>query len=227
MGIVDYAHTPDALKNVLATINEVCQGEERVITVFGCGGILIGAKRPEMARIAAAMSALVVLTSDNPRSELPDGDPRGDARRRCAFCMAPVVCSSMPIAARPTARQRAWRSPETSCSLARGTRTTRRSRRSTPSMRPCCVKPSSCSTDRCSTTSSIASISACPARACSATSRSARRWPCSSRCSSACGSAAASSGSFVGCRWARPCVTSASKDSSPSRARPPWAGSSS
>jgi UDP-N-acetylmuramoyl-L-alanyl-D-glutamate--2,6-diaminopimelate ligase len=71
MGIVDYAHTPDALKNVLATINEVCQGEERVITVFGCGGDRDRAKRPEMARIAAAMSALVVLTSDNPRSEDP------------------------------------------------------------------------------------------------------------------------------------------------------------
>ncbi|MBK7943994.1 MAG: UDP-N-acetylmuramoyl-L-alanyl-D-glutamate--2,6-diaminopimelate ligase [Flavobacteriales bacterium] len=71
MGIVDYAHTPDALKNVLSTINDVLGGEERVITVIGCGGDRDRAKRPEMARIASALSALVVLTSDNPRSEEP------------------------------------------------------------------------------------------------------------------------------------------------------------
>lgn len=71
LGIVDYAHTPDALKNVLETINEVCAHDERVITVVGCGGDRDRTKRPEMARIAAAMSATVVLTSDNPRSEDP------------------------------------------------------------------------------------------------------------------------------------------------------------
>jgi len=71
MGIVDYAHTPDALKNVLGTINDVLGGDERVITVIGCGGDRDRAKRPEMARIATALSALVVLTSDNPRSEEP------------------------------------------------------------------------------------------------------------------------------------------------------------
>ena len=71
LGIVDYAHTPDALKNVLGTINELCLGDERVITVIGCGGDRDRAKRPEMARIATAMSAMVVLTSDNPRSEEP------------------------------------------------------------------------------------------------------------------------------------------------------------
>jgi UDP-N-acetylmuramoyl-L-alanyl-D-glutamate--2,6-diaminopimelate ligase len=71
MGIVDYAHTPDALKNVLSTINAVLAGEERVITVIGCGGDRDRAKRPEMARIATALSALTVLTSDNPRSEEP------------------------------------------------------------------------------------------------------------------------------------------------------------
>ena len=72
IGIVDYAHTPDALKNVLATINEVCGGTQRVITVVGCGGDRDRTKRPIMARIAAEMSHTVVLTSDNPRSEDPN-----------------------------------------------------------------------------------------------------------------------------------------------------------
>lgn len=71
MGIVDYAHTPDALKNVLATINEVCASGEQVITVVGCGGDRDRTKRPIMARIAAELSGQVVLTSDNPRSEDP------------------------------------------------------------------------------------------------------------------------------------------------------------
>jgi UDP-N-acetylmuramoyl-L-alanyl-D-glutamate--2,6-diaminopimelate ligase len=73
IGIVDYAHTPDALKNVLATVNEVCGEHERVITVVGCGGDRDRAKRPLMGRIAAELSAQVVLTSDNPRSEDPMG----------------------------------------------------------------------------------------------------------------------------------------------------------
>ncbi len=72
IGIVDYAHTPDALKNVLGTINDVCGDEERVITVVGCGGDRDRAKRPVMARIAAELSHQVVLTSDNPRSEDPN-----------------------------------------------------------------------------------------------------------------------------------------------------------
>lgn len=71
LGIVDYAHTPDALKNVLETINATCSDGQRVITVVGCGGDRDRAKRPIMARIAAAMSHQVVLTSDNPRSEEP------------------------------------------------------------------------------------------------------------------------------------------------------------
>ena len=71
IGIVDYAHTPDALKNVLGTINEVC-GEGRVITVVGCGGDRDRTKRPLMARIASELSHVVVLTSDNPRSEDPN-----------------------------------------------------------------------------------------------------------------------------------------------------------
>ena len=71
IGIVDYAHTPDALKNVLTTINEVCGDNEQVITVVGCGGDRDRAKRPVMARIATELSGHVVLTSDNPRSEDP------------------------------------------------------------------------------------------------------------------------------------------------------------
>lgn len=71
IGIVDYAHTPDALKNVLSTINEVCGEHEQVITVVGCGGDRDRTKRPVMARIAVELSAQVVLTSDNPRSEDP------------------------------------------------------------------------------------------------------------------------------------------------------------
>lgn len=70
--VVDYAHTPDALKNVLGTINEFRTGNERVITLVGCGGDRDAAKRPEMARIAADLSDQVILTSDNPRSEDPD-----------------------------------------------------------------------------------------------------------------------------------------------------------
>ncbi|MBK8498791.1 MAG: UDP-N-acetylmuramoyl-L-alanyl-D-glutamate--2,6-diaminopimelate ligase [Flavobacteriales bacterium] len=71
LGIVDYAHTPDALKNVLVTINDVCGHHENVITVVGCGGDRDRTKRPVMARIAAELSGHVVLTSDNPRSEDP------------------------------------------------------------------------------------------------------------------------------------------------------------
>lgn len=72
IGIVDYAHTPDALKNVLATINTVCGDDQRVITVVGCGGDRDREKRPVMARIATGMSHHVILTSDNPRSEDPN-----------------------------------------------------------------------------------------------------------------------------------------------------------
>jgi UDP-N-acetylmuramoyl-L-alanyl-D-glutamate--2,6-diaminopimelate ligase len=71
LGIVDYAHTPDALKNVLDTINSVCGDRDHVLTVVGCGGDRDRTKRPLMAAIAASMSRNVVLTSDNPRSEDP------------------------------------------------------------------------------------------------------------------------------------------------------------
>jgi UDP-N-acetylmuramoyl-L-alanyl-D-glutamate--2,6-diaminopimelate ligase len=70
-GIVDYAHTPDALENVLSTIQNVNAGHGRIITIVGCGGDRDAAKRPVMAAIGAKMSDKVILTSDNPRSEDP------------------------------------------------------------------------------------------------------------------------------------------------------------
>ena len=69
--IVDYAHTPDALKNVLETINDIRTGNEKVITVVGCGGDRDKTKRPKMAHIASQLSNQVVFTSDNPRTEDP------------------------------------------------------------------------------------------------------------------------------------------------------------
>ena len=69
--IVDYAHTPDALKNVLETINALRTGNENVITVVGCGGDRDRSKRPVMGHIASAMSGKAIFTSDNPRSEPP------------------------------------------------------------------------------------------------------------------------------------------------------------
>lgn len=71
-GIVDYAHTPDALENVLRTIKNIRTGNEMVITVVGCGGDRDKGKRPLMADIACKLSDQVVFTSDNPRSEDPD-----------------------------------------------------------------------------------------------------------------------------------------------------------
>lgn len=72
IGIVDYAHTPDALENVLNTIGAVRTGTEKLITVIGCGGNRDAAKRPAMAAIAAKLSNQVILTSDNPRFEDPE-----------------------------------------------------------------------------------------------------------------------------------------------------------
>jgi UDP-N-acetylmuramoyl-L-alanyl-D-glutamate--2,6-diaminopimelate ligase len=71
-GIVDYAHTPDALLNVLLSINEIRTGNEQLITVVGCGGDRDKEKRPLMAEIACDKSNRVILTSDNPRSEDPE-----------------------------------------------------------------------------------------------------------------------------------------------------------
>ncbi len=70
--IVDYAHTPDALKNVLETINDIRTKNEDVITVVGCGGDRDVTKRPRMGHIASALSTKVIFTSDNPRSEVPE-----------------------------------------------------------------------------------------------------------------------------------------------------------
>jgi len=69
--IVDYAHTPDALNNVIATINQILQGNGRLITVVGCGGNRDKGKRPMMAREAVGASWKAILTSDNPRFEEP------------------------------------------------------------------------------------------------------------------------------------------------------------
>ncbi len=72
VAIIDYAHTPDALKNVLETIKDIRTGNEQVITLAGCGGDRDAAKRPIMAQIACEYSNKVILTSDNPRSENPE-----------------------------------------------------------------------------------------------------------------------------------------------------------
>jgi len=69
VGIVDYAHTPDALENVLSTIKKLRKGHEQIITVVGCGGDRDKTKRPIMAQTACNLSDKVILTSDNPRSE--------------------------------------------------------------------------------------------------------------------------------------------------------------
>lgn len=71
VGVVDYAHTPDALKNVLQTIQDVTDGNQQVITVVGCGGDRDKTKRPLMAKMACELSDKAILTSDNPRTENP------------------------------------------------------------------------------------------------------------------------------------------------------------
>ena len=89
IGIVDYAHTPDAVQNVLSTIHDVRKGKEKVITVLGCGGERDKTKRPIMAKTACEWSDMVILTSDNPRSEDPEqiikdmeaGVPKESARK--------------------------------------------------------------------------------------------------------------------------------------------------
>lgn len=72
VGIVDYAHTPDAVEKVLKTIRDIRKnGNRKIITIIGCGGDRDTTKRPIMARIAGELSDVVILTSDNPRSEAP------------------------------------------------------------------------------------------------------------------------------------------------------------
>ena len=70
--VVDYAHTPDALENILATVNKIRKGSGKIITVVGAGGDRDKTKRPLMGKIAAMNSDRVILTSDNPRSEVPE-----------------------------------------------------------------------------------------------------------------------------------------------------------
>lgn len=72
VGIVDYAHTPDALENVLQTIKDLSEGNQKIITVVGCGGNRDKGKRPLMAKIACKLSDIIILTSDNPRNEDPE-----------------------------------------------------------------------------------------------------------------------------------------------------------
>ena len=72
IAIVDYAHTPDALRNVLQTINNIRTNNEKLITVIGCGGDRDRTKRPKMAHIASQLSTQAIFTSDNPRTENPD-----------------------------------------------------------------------------------------------------------------------------------------------------------
>lgn len=92
-GIVDYAHTPDALENVLSTIKKLRKGYEQVITVVGCGGDRDKTKRPVMGEVACEYSDRVIFTSDNPRSEDPDeilNDMQatlGSAARRKSICI--------------------------------------------------------------------------------------------------------------------------------------------
>ncbi|MBO6517134.1 MAG: UDP-N-acetylmuramoyl-L-alanyl-D-glutamate--2,6-diaminopimelate ligase [Bacteroidia bacterium] len=72
IGVVDYAHTPDALQNVLETINAIRSKNEQLVTVVGCGGNRDHEKRPIMAKVATELSDRVILTSDNPRNENPE-----------------------------------------------------------------------------------------------------------------------------------------------------------
>lgn len=71
LGIIDYAHTPDALVNVLSTVKKLRRGHEKIITVVGCGGDRDKTKRPVMGEVACAHSDKVIFTSDNPRTEDP------------------------------------------------------------------------------------------------------------------------------------------------------------
>jgi len=68
--LVDYAHTDDALKNVLSTLKPLCKG--KLIAVFGCGGDRDKTKRPRMAKVAEQLADFIIVTSDNPRTENPD-----------------------------------------------------------------------------------------------------------------------------------------------------------
>ncbi len=97
---VDYAHTPDALENVLEALREIKNG--RLISVFGCGGDRDRGKRPLMGAIAARLSELAVVTSDNPRTEDPE---------RIIQDILPGITPIMPRAYRPAELQNGWQEP--------------------------------------------------------------------------------------------------------------------
>ncbi len=105
--IVDYAHTPDALKNVITTINSIREGRGQLITVAGAGGDRDTSKRPEMGAIAASLSNRVILTSDNPRTEDPE--------KILDMIMAGVAITDRKKVLRITNRKEAIR---TACALA-------------------------------------------------------------------------------------------------------------
>ena len=92
VGIVDYAHTPDALKNVLDTINEIRTHNETLISVVGAGGNRDAAKRPEMADAAVIRSDRLILTSDNPRNEDPEEIIRQMRQGVGGECYNRVLC---------------------------------------------------------------------------------------------------------------------------------------
>jgi UDP-N-acetylmuramoyl-L-alanyl-D-glutamate--2,6-diaminopimelate ligase len=71
LGVVDYAHTPDALENILKSLLQLRKGQEQIITVVGCGGDRDKSKRPLMGQVAAELSDRALFTNDNPRSEEP------------------------------------------------------------------------------------------------------------------------------------------------------------
>jgi len=70
--LVDYAHTPDGLENVLKAGRQLVPDKGRLIVVFGCGGDRDSSKRPQMGRLAETLADIVIITSDNPRTEEPD-----------------------------------------------------------------------------------------------------------------------------------------------------------
>ncbi|MGI4875225.1 MAG: UDP-N-acetylmuramoyl-L-alanyl-D-glutamate--2,6-diaminopimelate ligase [Janthinobacterium lividum] len=99
LGLVDYAHTPDALENVLQTLHQTRRPEQRIITVVGCGGNRDAAKRPVMARLAAQLSDQVLLTADNPRDE----DPLEILRQMQAGVLPPADAHTQLLADRRAA----------------------------------------------------------------------------------------------------------------------------